>query len=96
MMAQRWKHENITTVAGMDARGFILATSIADRLNCGMVMLRKPSKLPNTIKVSYSLEYGTNTLEIQRGAIGQGDRVLIVDDLLATGGTAKAACELVE
>ena len=84
-------------VIGMEARGFIFAPALAYALHAGFVPVRKPKKLPaNCASVTYDLEYGTDTLEVHRDAIHQGTRVLIVDDLLATGGTAKATIELVE
>jgi adenine phosphoribosyltransferase len=82
-------------VLGMEARGFIFAPALAYRLNAGFVPVRKPGKLPSlTVKHDYALEYGTNTLEIHKDAIEKGQRVLIVDDLLATGGTAEATAKL--
>lgn len=88
---------NIDTVIGIEARGFIFAPALAYRLGAGFVPVRKPRKLPAaTESVSYELEYGTDTLEIHRDAIGDGHRVIIADDLLATGGTARAVIELVE
>ncbi|MGL2993319.1 adenine phosphoribosyltransferase [Flavobacterium sp. TSSA_36] len=87
----------ITKVVGVESRGFFMGTLIAQELNVGFVPVRKPNKLPyDTLAASYALEYGTDTLEIHTDAIQQGDRVLIHDDVLATGGTAKAVCELVE
>src|SRR5207248_4002991 len=88
---------NIDTVIGIEARGFIFAPALAYRLKAGFVPVRKPRKLPAaTESISYDLEYGTDTLEIHRDAIGNGNRVLIADDLLATGGTARAVINLVE
>ena len=88
---------NIDTVIGIEARGFIFAPALAYRLKAGFVPVRKPRKLPAaTESVSYELEYGTDTLEIHKDAIGQGNRVIIADDLLATGGTARAVVDLVE
>lgn len=87
----------VTKVLGMEARGFILAAPVALELAAGFVPVRKAGKLPRaTHQVSYDLEYGSATLELHRDAIGPGDRVLLVDDVLATGGTARATCELVE
>jgi adenine phosphoribosyltransferase len=87
----------IDTVIGIEARGFIFAPALAYRLGAGFVPVRKPRKLPAaTESVSYALEYGTDTLEIHKDAIGDGNRVVIADDLLATGGTARAVCDLVE
>lgn len=84
-------------VVGVEARGFIFAPLIATQLNAGFVPVRKPGKLPaRTSRVNYALEYGEDALEIHSDAVGDGQKVLIVDDLLATGGTAKATCELVE
>jgi adenine phosphoribosyltransferase len=87
----------ITKVAGIESRGFILGSILAYQLNAGFVPIRKPGKLPSDIyTVSYELEYGTDSIEIHRDAIESGDTVLLHDDLLATGGTAKAAIELLE
>ncbi|MCL5006235.1 MAG: adenine phosphoribosyltransferase [Acidobacteria bacterium] len=87
----------IDRVVGIEARGFIFAPMVAYRLNAGFVPVRKPKKLPaETARVEYSLEYGKDALEIHRDAIGEGNQVLIIDDLLATGGTAAAVAQLVE
>src|SRR3984957_16545604 len=87
----------IDKVAGIEARGFIFAPALAYRLGAGFVPVRKPKKLPaKTAAVSYSLEYGTDTLEIHEDAIKPGDRVIICDDLLATGGTAAATAKLIQ
>ena len=87
----------ITLVAGMEARGFIFGSLAAWELGVGFVPLRKPGKLPYDVQsVSYTLEYGESSLEAHVDAFGRGDRVLLVDDLLATGGTARASCNLVE
>ena len=89
--------EGITAVAGMEARGFIFATLVAWEMGLPFVPLRKPGKLPyNVQRLSYDLEYGSAALEIHVDALHRGDRVLLVDDLLATGGTAHASCRLVE
>lgn len=89
--------EKIDTVIGVESRGFIFATPLAYQLNAGFVPVRKPKKLPaECVSVSYDLEYGQDTLEMHKDAVGEGHRVLIVDDLLATGGTAKAVVDLVE
>jgi adenine phosphoribosyltransferase len=97
MMVEHYIDTDIEVIAAIEARGWIFGSPLAYELGAGFVPIRKPSKLPaETIKVSYSLEYGTNTLEMHKDAITPGTKVLIVDDLLATGGSAKAACELVE
>ncbi len=94
-LAEHYIKQDIDLVLGMEARGFIFAPALAYRLNAGFVPLRKPGKLPAaTAKFDYALEYGTNTLEIHKDAIQKGQRVLIVDDLLATGGTANATARL--
>ena len=93
----KFKDEKIDYVAGIESRGFIFGAALAYKLNCGFVPIRKPNKLPAaTIKESYSLEYGTDTIEMHADAVKAGDRVLIIDDLLATGGTAIAACNLLK
>ncbi|TDS16888.1 adenine phosphoribosyltransferase [Maribacter caenipelagi] len=89
--------QKIDKVVGMESRGFIFGPMLAKKLNAGFVPVRKPGKLPSTtISETYNLEYGTDTLEIHIDAIEKGDKVLIHDDVLATGGTAKAACKLIE
>ena len=94
---EKFKDERIDYVAGIESRGFIFGAPLACRLNAGFVPIRKPNKLPaNTIKESYSLEYGTDTIEMHADAVKEGDRVLVIDVLLATGGTAVAACNLVK
>ena len=86
----------VDLVVGVESRGFILGAAVADRLGTGFVPVRKPGKLPSrTIRATYSLEYGTDSLEIHSDAVERGQRVLIVDDLLATGGTARATANLV-
>lgn len=95
-LSEPFLNKQIDLVVGIESRGFILGCAIADRLGAGFVPVRKPGKLPsNTIQQSYELEYGSDTLEIHEDAIKAGQRVLIVDDLLATGGTARAALDLV-
>src|ERR1700691_1050365 len=92
-----YKGKGIEIVAGIEARGFIFAPAVAYALNAGFVPVRKPKKLPAaTERVEYELEYGTDVLEIHKDAIAPGQKVLIVDDVLATGGTAKAVTQLVE
>ncbi len=93
----RWSAERIDTIVGIDARGFILGGALADRLRAGFVPVRKRGKLPwRTERVDYALEYGTDSLEMHEDGLRPGQRVLIVDDLLATGGTAAATIRLVE
>ncbi len=90
-------NEKIDKVVGMESRGFFFGTLLAQKFNAGFIPVRKPGKLPyNTISETYDLEYGTDTLEIHTDAIKKGERVLIHDDVLATGGTAEAVCKLVE
>ena len=96
-MKDKFVDKKIDYIAGMESRGFIFGSALAYELGVGFVPLRKPGKLPaETISESYDLEYGKNTLEIHKDAIEEGKRVLIVDDLLATGGTALAACNLIK
>ncbi|HJT10017.1 MAG TPA: adenine phosphoribosyltransferase [Candidatus Nitrosotalea sp.] len=95
--SKRIHHKDIDVFAGIESRGFPLACALALKYNKGMIMIRKEGKLPGpTYSTSYSIEYGTATMEIQKNAVKKGERVLICDDLLATGGTAKAAAKLVE
>ena len=92
-----FRDHEIDIVAGIEARGFIFAPALAYRLNAGFVPVRKPKKLPaKTTSISYSLEYGTDSLEIHEDAIKPGQRVIICDDLLATGGTAAATAKLIQ
>src|SRR5918994_354791 len=96
-LAKAFEGERVDTVIGVEARGFIFAPALAYHLGAGFVPVRKPKKLPaECVSVSYDLEYGQDTLEMHKDAVGEGHRVLIVDDLLATGGTAKAVVDLVE
>lgn len=96
-IAHRYIDKDIKYIVGIEARGFILGAALAYKLNKGIVLVRKPGKLPsNTIKVTYDLEYGQDSLEIHKDALNSGDRVIICDDVLATGGTVKATIELVE
>ncbi|HET9887898.1 MAG TPA: adenine phosphoribosyltransferase [bacterium] len=94
---EHWKHRMIDVVVGIEARGFILGGAVADRLGAGFVPVRKKGKLPwKTERVEYALEYGTDCLEMHQDGVHSGQRVLIVDDLLATGGTAEATARLIE
>jgi adenine phosphoribosyltransferase len=96
-MATPFMNSNIELVVGIESRGFILGSAVADRIGAGFVPVRKLGKLPAaTVRASYALEYGTDSLEMHRDAVSAGQRVLIVDDLLATGGTAQAAVQLVK
>ena len=96
-LSEHFISEKVDLVLGMEARGFIFGPAVAYRLNAGFIPVRKPGKLPAaTQKYDYALEYGTNTLEIHQDAIKQGQRVIIVDDLLATGGTADATAKLAQ
>ena len=95
-MADAWAGKKIDVVLGIEARGFLFASALAYKLNAGLVIVRKPGKLPyKTKSVTYALEYGTDSLQIHDDALRAGQRVLIVDDVLATGGTVKAVTELV-
>jgi adenine phosphoribosyltransferase len=95
-LCSHYAGEKVDVVAGIEARGFIFGPALAYALNAGFVPIRKPRKLPwKTTTVSYALEYGTDTLEMHQDAVGHGHRVLICDDLLATGGTAAAAAQLI-
>jgi adenine phosphoribosyltransferase len=97
LMLEPYKDEHVDLVVGMESRGFIFSAPMAYQLEAGLVPVRKLGKLPaETVTVEYALEYGSNTLEIHRDAINPGQRVLIVDDLLATGGTVGGTIELVE
>ncbi|MFH1437901.1 MAG: adenine phosphoribosyltransferase [Pseudomonadota bacterium] len=96
MLAGHWKDRGVTKVASLESRGFIFGTVVALKLGVGFVPLRKPGKLPyDKVKEEYSLEYGTDTIEMHVDAVGDKDNVLIVDDLLATGGSAAAATRLI-
>ena len=96
LLAHRYLGQKIDQVVGVEARGFILGAALAYKLGAGITLVRKPGKLPfRTRKKSYELEYGTDTLEIHEDAFSPGDRVLIADDLLATGGTMAAVVDLV-
>ena len=96
-LAAPYRNANLAAVAAVESRGFIFASAVACELGCGFVPLRKPNKLPAaTTSATYELEYGVDTIEVHVDAIQPGDRVAIIDDLIATGGTAVAAAELVE
>ncbi|MBR1414699.1 MAG: adenine phosphoribosyltransferase [Prevotella sp.] len=96
-MERLYKDKGITKIVGVESRGFVMASALAGRLGCGIVLARKPGKLPATvIKESFSKEYGVDTIEMHIDSIDENDVVLIHDDLLATGGTAKAAYKLVQ
>src|ERR1700685_1070821 len=96
-LCDQYNGTKVDVVVGIEARGFIFAPALAYRLNAGFVPVRKPKKLPaKCASVSYALEYGTDTLEIHEDAIKPGDRVIVCDDLLATGGTAAATAKLIE
>ncbi len=96
-IVDKYKDQKIDKVVSVEARGYIFGGVLAYKLNCGFVPVRKPGKLPaETIAKDYTLEYGTNTIEIHTDALEPGEKVLIFDDLLATGGTVQATCQLVE
>lgn len=96
-LCDQFKDVKIDYIAGIESRGFIFGMPMAYKLNAGFVPIRKPNKLPaKTLSQEYQLEYGTDKIEIHTDAIKEGDNVLIVDDLLATGGTAEAACKLIK
>ena len=97
LLANPFRGQNIDLVVGAESRGFIFGTAVACCLSAGFVIVRKPGKLPHKkVSMTYDLEYGTDTLEMHSDSIVKGQRVLVVDDLLATGGTMKACCDLVE
>jgi adenine phosphoribosyltransferase len=97
IFVEKYKNAKIDSVAGIEARGFVLAGAVAYRLGCGVTMIRKPGKLPwETVSESYELEYGVNEIHMHKDAFKKGDRVLLLDDLLATGGTMGAAVKLTE
>lgn len=97
LLSHRYVGQRIDKVVGIEARGFIIGAALAYKLGTGVVLVRKPGKLPaETYRKTYDLEYGTDTLEIHRDAIRKGERILIADDLLATGGTVSAVAEMVQ
>lgn len=94
---EQFKNERIDYVAAIESRGYIFGAPLAYKLGAGLVIIRKPGKLPAAVeKIEYDLEYGTDALEIHKDAVEAGKRVLVIDDLLATGGTVCAACQLLE
>lgn len=96
-MYDLYKDKGITEIVGIESRGFVMSSALALRLGAGVVLCRKPGKLPcDTVQESYAKEYGKDTIEIHKDAIGEDDVILLHDDLLATGGTMKAACNLVK
>ncbi|MGM0437204.1 MAG: adenine phosphoribosyltransferase [Bacillota bacterium] len=97
LIKENYEDVEIDYIVGIESRGFIVGTPLSYAMEKGFIPIRKPGKLPaEKIKTSYDLEYGSNELELHRDAIDKGDKVLIIDDLLATGGTVQASCELVE
>ena len=96
-MYELYKDKGITKIVGIESRGFVMSSALALKLGAGIVLCRKPGKLPcDTVQESYAKEYGKDTIEIHRDAIAENDVILLHDDLLATGGTMKAACDLVK
>jgi len=94
---ERYKDTEFDRIAGTESRGFIYASALAYKMNKGVILIRKPGKLPaETYQEEYALEYGTDAIEMHRDAVGENMKVLVIDDLLATGGTALATCKLVE
>jgi adenine phosphoribosyltransferase len=97
ILASRYENKKIDKVICIESRGFIFGAALAYKLNAGVIMVRKEGKLPHdTYSVTYDLEYGTDTLEMHKDSVEKDDNVLVVDDLLATGGTAKAVCDLLK
>ncbi|MBS8260549.1 adenine phosphoribosyltransferase [Roseibium polysiphoniae] len=96
-LVQPWAGSKVDQIAGIEARGFILGGAVAHQLSAGFVPIRKKGKLPHeTVEIAYSLEYGLDVMEMHKDAIKPGDKVIVVDDLIATGGTAEAACKLLQ
>lgn len=96
-LVQPWAGSKVDQIAGIEARGFILGGAVAHQLSAGFAPIRKKGKLPHeTVRIAYSLEYGIDEMEIHKDAIKPGDKVIVVDDLIATGGTAEAACKLLQ
>jgi adenine phosphoribosyltransferase len=97
LLANRYINQRIDRVVGIESRGFILGAALAYKLNSGLIVVRKPGKLPaDTLKAVYELEYGVDQLEIHRDALAPGSRVVLVDDVIATGGTSRAALDLIK
>ena len=97
ILYQRYQQKKISKVVGIESRGFIFGASLAEKLHCGFVPIRKPKKLPaETLRQEYQLEYGTDAIEIHQDAIEREENILLIDDLLATGGTMLAATNLIE
>ncbi|MCZ6874769.1 MAG: adenine phosphoribosyltransferase [bacterium] len=97
LLADRYMRHHVDHVVGVEARGFILGAALAYKLNTGLILIRKPGKLPaETLKAAYELEYGVDQLEVHRDAVMPGERVVLVDDLIATGGTIRAALDLIQ
>jgi len=97
ILYNRYKDKSIDIVVGIESRGFIIAGSLAEKLGCGFIPVRKKGKLPSEVESQdYELEYGVDTVEIHKDALHKGQRVLLIDDLIATGGTALASCKLIE
>ena len=95
--AERYAQKGVEQIVGIEARGFIIAAALAYRLKAGLTLVRKPGKLPaETLKAAYELEYGTDELEVHRDAVQPGSRVVLVDDVLATGGTIRATLDLLQ
>ncbi len=96
-LAEHYRKSKVSSLVSVESRGFILGAALAYELGVGFIPVRKPGKLPYEVeRISYSLEYGEDAIEIHKDAIKKGERILVVDDLIATGGTAKATCQLVE
>src|SRR3990172_3727195 len=96
-ISKHYRDKNIDLIAGAEARGFIIGAAVAHKLGVGFIPIRKPGKLPyKTTRITYQLEYGTDALEMHKDAIKPGQNILMVDDLLATGGTMAACCKLIE
>ena len=97
LLCNPFRGKGVQAVVGVESRGFIFGTAVAQALSCGFVPIRKPGKLPwEKWSMTYALEYGQDTLEVHKDAIKRGEKCLVIDDLLATGGTMKACCDLVE